>query len=67
MCNFDAGYDQHYYGPQVSYDYPDGYVPPPPRRRTLVDRYWSFVIWMALDAPFRWMNRWGLNRLDKAR
>lgn len=48
----------------MSYDFDDGYVPPPPPPKTwrgrVADRYWDFVLWMALDAKPSWINRLGL-------
>lgn len=41
---------------------------PPPARctplRWLIDRWWGFVIWAALDAPWQRLNDWGLRRLS---
>jgi len=55
----------------VSYDFPDDYVhPPKPRftvRRWIVDRYLDFVLWCALDADSKRLNKWGLNKLGKSR
>lgn len=54
----------------MSYDFSDGVGPvePPPRppwtlRRWLVDKWWGFVIWAALDAKSKRLNNWGLLRL----
>lgn len=53
----------------MSYDYPDGYVPPPPKpksiRDRIADRWWSFVLWCALDCRWSIVNTWGLNRLQR--
>lgn len=52
----------------MSYDYPDDYVPPPRDTRLrarVVDAYWKFVIWCALDCPIGLVNRWGLSRLGR--
>ena len=57
-------------GPRVSYDYPDDYVPPPPKKMTVRDRisgrWWTFVLWCALDCRSEIVNTWGLNRLQRA-
>lgn len=53
----------------MSYDFPDDYVhPPPPRtfsREWFARRWWSFVIWCALDARSRRLNDWGLRILTE--
>jgi len=55
----------------MSYDFPEGYVPPPkPRftvRRWVIDRYLDFVLWCALDAKSERLNRWGLSKLGTPR
>lgn len=51
----------------MSYDFPDDYVKPPPKKLSIVhwfgDRYWRFVLWCALDSKSKRLNRWGLNKL----
>ena len=53
----------------MSYDYPDGYVPPPREPLTLRDRaknmYWAFVLWCILDSGRPRLERWGERQLDK--
>lgn len=53
----------------MSYDYPEGYEHPPPQPKTLrqrlVDRYWKFILWCALDAKSSRLNDWGMKRIYK--
>lgn len=51
----------------MSYDFegePGTLVPVQKTFRERVEgRYWSFIIWCALDAPLTFINQWGLARL----
>lgn len=53
----------------MSYDFDDGYAPPPPApltvRKRIAGRYWDLVLWLALDAPWGWMNRLGLRLMTR--
>ncbi len=55
----------------MSYDFPEGYVHPPPPPFTIVGwltkLWWDFVLWCALDCDIEWVNQWGLNTLSPLR